>query len=143
MKRSTTLILFLVALSVMSGYLLSKPSLVGRVGISLFYTEYHFLKTWWKGAFVVLVVLMMVYAMQELLQRRLVKKSAGMLHTGMLVAGVIGMYSTYYDFRHTLSHRLLGERFHIGAYLFWIGWVIISGYFLLPAKLINSREDNL
>jgi hypothetical protein len=134
MKPSTPLVLFLTALSIFSGYLFSKASLVGKVGMSLFYQEYNFLKTWWKGAFLVFAVLMILLIIQGLLQRRLAKKAATGLHTVLVIVAVAALYLTYYDFRHTLSHRLLGERFHIGAYLFWLGWIVISMYYLVSLQ---------
>ncbi|CAA9510987.1 MAG: hypothetical protein AVDCRST_MAG96-2457, partial [uncultured Segetibacter sp.] len=49
MKHQPILIISLAFFSVITGYLLSAISLVGRAGISLFYTQYQFLKTWWQG----------------------------------------------------------------------------------------------
>ena len=54
------LIFLLAILSTVSGYLLSKASLVGRIGINLFYKEYKFLKVWWQGALVVFIVLLIL-----------------------------------------------------------------------------------
>lgn len=48
MRKSTGFILILLAaLAALSGYLLSKASLVGKAGITLMYQEYKFLKVWW------------------------------------------------------------------------------------------------
>jgi hypothetical protein len=50
---------------------------------------------------------------------------------GALVLALIGLYFTYQDFRHNTAHRWLGERFHLGGYLFWIGWMAISVFYLI------------
>lgn len=150
MKRSV-LILILAILSAVSGYLLSRASLVGRVGINLFYKEYKFLKIWWQGALVVFIVLLVLLFLQGLVQKKLIFEKAKQLHIIAIVAALVGLYFTYNDFRHTTSHRLLGERFHLGGYLFWIGWILISIYYLAkktqPTKNIltdyKSENDNL
>ncbi|HVG40305.1 MAG TPA: hypothetical protein VM888_01745, partial [Chitinophagaceae bacterium] len=51
-----------------------------------------------------------------------------------LAVALIGLYLTYRDFRQSLSHRLMGERFHTGAYLFWLGWISIALFFLIRHK---------
>jgi hypothetical protein len=53
------------------------------------------------------------------------------------------LYLTYNDFRQDLSHRLMGERFHIGAYLVWIGWMIISIYLLLTRKISRALNKKV
>jgi hypothetical protein len=134
MKKTALLVFILGCLSVTSGWLLSKASLVGRAGISLFYKEYRFLKTWWQGALTVFIVLILLLLLQGIGQRKLGRHKANILHISILLLSTIGLYFTYYDFRHTTSHRLLGERFHLGAYLFWIGWMIISLFYLNQNK---------
>lgn len=130
MKKTAPFILLLAALAALSGYLLSKSSLVGKAGISLFYKEYRFLKTWWQGALVIFVVLIILFMLQGIAEKKLAKTKANILHISMIVLALVGLYFTYSDFRHTLSHRLLGERFHIGAYLFWIDWILVSLFYI-------------
>jgi hypothetical protein len=133
-KRTASLLSLLAVLSGLSGYLLSNASLAGKVGISLFYKQYRFLKTWWQGALIVFVVLLILFFVQGLAERKLSKARAKVLHVFMILLALAGLYFTYYDFRHTTSHRLLGERFHIGAYLFWIDWILISSFYLTQKK---------
>ena len=134
MKRTGLLIVLLALLSGISGYLLSKASLVGRAGMTLFYKEYGFLKVWWQGGGVVFLVLLVLLLLQGMVQRSAARKTANLVHIGALLAAIAGLYFTYNDFRHDLSHRLLGERFHLGAYLFWIGWMLISLFLLAQPK---------
>lgn len=134
MNPRLRLIFFLLLLAAINGYLLSKASLVGRVGISLFYRQYQFLKTWWQGGLVVFSVWMLLFFLQGLAQRRYAPQVAKWLHIGAIIVAIAGLFFTYQDFRHTLSHRLLGERFHLGGYLFWIGWIIISLFFVTRRK---------
>ena len=68
MRRSASLTLFLAALSVVSGSMLSNASWVGKVGMDLFYEEYTFLNTWWKAALLVFAVLIFLYAVQSAVQ---------------------------------------------------------------------------
>ena len=134
MKRNSIFILFLFLLAALGGYLLSKASLVGRVGISLFYREYQFLKTWWQGGLVVFVVWMIFFLLQGLVQRKKPANVARLVHTGAILFALAGLFLTYRDFRHTTSHRWLGERFHLGGYLFWLGWIAISIFYLTEKK---------
>ena len=61
-----------------------------------------------------------------------------------VLIALVGLYFTYNDFRHTLSHRWLGERFHLGAYLFWIVWIAISvKIWLMPARVEMGNNEGL
>lgn len=127
----------LLALSCISGYLLSKASLIGRTGINLFYKQYKFLKIWWRGALLVFIVLMFLLFIHGLIQKKTNARMAKTIHAILLLVAIAGLYFTYLDFREVLSHRLLGERFHIGAYLFWIGWIIICVFYMAQKKKVT------
>ncbi|HVG16392.1 MAG TPA: hypothetical protein VM935_15580 [Chitinophagaceae bacterium] len=141
MKRKIYLPALLLILSLISGVLLSKASLVGRTGINLFYKEYKFLKLWWQGSFVVFITLMVVFGIHSLLAKKLNRSAANKAHLLSVVIALTGLFFTYQDFRNTLTHRLLGERFHLGAYLFWLGWIIVAVYFLVVNRKINEVNE--
>src|SRR4051812_17579408 len=130
MKHTAPLVIFLAILSCISGYLMSKASWIGRVGMTFFYREYNFLKTWWQGALAVFGTLIILLIVQGIVQKNAARRTANVVHVVAIVLSLAGLYYTYSDFRHTLSHRLLKERFHLGVYLFWIGWLIISLFYL-------------
>ncbi len=139
MKRPVLILFILLPLSFLSGYLLSKASLIGRTGINLFYKEYKFLKTWWQGALVVFILWVIVLFIHKEINRKLDGKARlGALFLALLAA-VAGMFFTYIDFRETLTHKLLGERFHLGAYLFWLGWMFITVVYILANKKKQNR----
>lgn len=145
MKRYGPIIILIAVLSGISGYMLSKSSWIGKVGISLFYQQYGFLKVWWQAALAVFVVLMVVFAIHAVLKNKLSGGSGNIACIILLLIAIGGLYGTYHDFRHDFSHRVLGERFHIGAYLFWISWMLISLFFLFRKKGVNVIvvSDNL
>lgn len=134
MKKNSGIILFILSTSIISGYLMSKASMIGKAGMSLFYREYNFLKIWWKGALLMLAALVILYIIEGIIQRKYPPAKARAIYIITCVIAVIGLYFTYNDFRHTLSHRLLGERFHLGVYLFWLGWLGISFFYLTNLK---------
>src|SRR5574337_1635963 len=115
-KRISILVVFLAALAALSGYLMSKASFIGRLGMTYFYKEYRFLKTWWKGALAVFVVWMIVLIVQTIVEKKLKKRTATLIHSAFILLALLGLYFTYSDFQHTTSHRWLKEKFHIGAY---------------------------
>lgn len=141
MKGKLYLPALLLILSLISGVLLSKASLVGRTGINLFYKEYKFLRLWWQGSLVVFITLMLVYGIHTLLAKNVNRGVAHKAHLISVVVALAGLFFTYQDFRNTLTHRLLGERFHLGAYLFWLGWIIIAVYFLVVNRKLNEVKE--
>jgi hypothetical protein len=145
-KRTSLLVVFLAALASLSGYLMSKASFVGRLGMTFVYKEYRFLKTWWKGALAVFLVWMLLLVIQYIVERKLSKQKAVIVHVIFILLALVGLYFTYCDFQNTTSHRWLKERFHIGAYLFWLGWIIVTifcmvlkGRDILTDKSITSE----
>lgn len=146
MKRGYRLTLMLFLLAALAGYLLSKASWVGRTGINLFYQQYKFLKVWWQSGLLVFAVWMLLFFLQGRAQKKLPPRSATLTQIGALLAALIGLYFTYQDFRHNTAHRWLGERFHLGGYLFWIGWMAITVFYLtekrpaVPASAVSTQH---
>src|SRR5438105_851933 len=99
-RRNFVLIISLTFFSLISGYLLSAISLVGRAGISLFYTQYQFLKTWWKGALLVFIVWITLFIVQSLFLKKVDRKTFNLIQTVLLMFAVAGLYFSYSDFRN-------------------------------------------
>jgi hypothetical protein len=135
-KRISVLVLFLGMSACLSGYLMSKASFVGKLGMTYIYKEYRFLKTWWKGALAVFVIWIVLLVIQTIVERKLSKTKATAVHVIFIILALAGLYFTYSDFQHTTSHRWLKEKFHIGAYIFWLGWIIISTF-----SIVQTRDD--
>lgn len=83
---------------------------------------------------VVFMVLLLLLLIQGWIYKNLATRSAKMIHGITLLVGLVGLCFTYLDFERTLTHRMLGERFHLGAYLFWMGWIVVCLYYLLKRK---------
>ncbi len=134
MKQNQVFVISLALFSLLTGYLLSAISFTGKAGISLFYTEYQFLKTWWKGALLVFVVWIVLFTILHTISKIVSKAASGIIFTVSLLTALTGLLFSYADFRNSLSHRWLGERFHLGIYLFWLGWMAIVLFLLLKKK---------
>ncbi len=98
------------------------------------YTEYRFLKSWWKGALLVFIVWMILLLIQSTIFNKARKAASRMVQVIALLIAVAGLIFSYSDFRNSISHRWLGERFHLGVYMFWLGWVVISVFLLLERR---------
>ena len=134
-KRIIALNAILVPLAIIAGWTLSKASLVGKVGINVLHREYQFLNTWWKGALLFWVTWLVLEIVQYQILKRYRRSINLTFQAAFIFLAVLGIYYTYLDFK-TFSHGILGDRFHIGGYLFWIGWCIISIFFI---KLRNDE----
>jgi hypothetical protein len=136
-KKLISLNAILIPLAIIAGWTLSKSTIVGKVGIHFLHREYAFLNSWWKGALFVWGVWVILEIIQYMVWKKKRRNINMTLQASFIFLAVLGLYYTYLDFR-SFSHGLLGERFHIGGYLFWIGWCIISIYFL---KLSNEKIE--
>lgn len=140
MRKHFPFLGYLAVLSLLSGWLLSKMSWIGRVGINLLHKEYKFLKVWYKGAGFVFAILLVLFFMHQLAQQRLAPAKARIVHVIAILLALCGLLYTYLDFRGDFSHKLLREPFHLGAYLFWIGWISVSIYFLGKTPQTNVQS---
>jgi hypothetical protein len=127
-------LLVLLPLAALSGFFLSKASWLGRTGINLFFTEYKFLKVWWKGGLAVFCTWLVVLLLQYFFTHRSALKQSLIYFIASLLVCLGGLYLTYHDFTNNLSHKLLGWKFHTGAYLFWAGWLVIIALGYLEKK---------
>ena len=134
MKRTIPFLFLLAGLSAVSGLLMSKASWIGRVGISLFHKEYNLLKVWWEGGLAVFIFLLALFILQSLIENKLPFWLAKFLHFILLVAALGAAYLTYDDFTTDISHRLLGQRFHLGFYLVCAGWILICIFFIFKHR---------
>jgi len=144
MKRTILFIILLISLSAVSGYLMSKASWVGRVGMTFFYKQYNLLKIWWQGAVAVFIVAMLLYSVHVILQKKLPFTRAKFVHMILLIAAVAGLFYTHIDFSENFSHRILGRRFHYGFYIAWIEWMLICLFFILTkkrSKIVITNSD--
>jgi len=142
-KKLITLNAILVTLAIIIGWTLSKASLVGKVGIHFLHREYAFLNSWWKGALLIWAIWLGLEIIQYRIWKRNRRNINLAIQASFIFLAVLGLFYTYLDFR-TFSHGLLGDRFHIGGYLFWIGWCIISFFFIkLRNDDISSKENQI
>jgi hypothetical protein len=144
MKKLITLNVILIPLAIIIGWALSKASLVGKVGIHFLHREYAFLNSWWKGALFVWLVWLVLETIQYRVWKRNRRNINCALQASFIFLAVLGLFYTYFDFR-TFSHGLLGDRFHIGGYLFWIGWCIISLFFIILRnnEILNPESQDI
>ncbi len=129
--RIPLLILCQALLSWLEAYLISKISLIGRVGIATVHKEYRLLRSGWKTFLLLFSIQLALILFLHFIQKKYPKKITTTLTSGLLLLAVLGLVVTFQDFLHTYTHRLLKERFHLGFYLFWLAWIGSCVFFLL------------
>ena len=135
MKRNYPLLIFILTLiSLLSGNLTKGVSFVGKMGINLFYKEYKFFKVWCPAALVCFASMIIVTVPLYLVDKSLRGVTRKIVLLLLFFVFLSGLYFTFKDFRNDLSHRLLGERFHLGIYLYWIGFCVISLFYALTSS---------
>lgn len=139
MKTLQKLVIFQALSSVISGLLISKMSLLGKVGISLFFKEYQIFKSFWQTALLFLVIQFLVIGVFLILTKTVKKVTNFSIVAIMLV--LLGLGATIYDFQTETSHRLLNGYFHSGFYLFWVS-VLVSIFWILLAKNRNHQVQS-
>lgn len=140
-KQVAILVAAQALLCVISAYLISKISLIGKIGIALFYKEYKILRSGWKTFLLFFMIQLVIIGVLYLLHHKRSRKATVCTALGIMAAALIGLGFTYNDFLHTYTHRLLKERFHMGFYLFWIGMIVSCVFFLVQSALSRQRRQ--
>ncbi|MBK1441744.1 hypothetical protein JHJ32_17225 [Parapedobacter sp. ISTM3] len=139
MKGIGTLIAVQALLATVSGVLISQMSFVGKMGISVLYSQYNVFKIWWKIALLLFAIQLALIFVLWLVKVRLSGRMAFITILLFLIAGLIGSYFTYLDFT-TTTHRLMKARFHSGGYLFWGAWGLSCIYFIMM-RIVRKPID--
>ena len=137
------LILIQAIISLISGILLSKMSLIGKIGVSTVYSEYGFMKQWYKGFAAVFALQLFLIALLWIVKRLTSYKNFSIVNLVLIILGLLGLFFTYIDFTNT-SHKYMNNQFHWGGYLFWIGWFVSCFYFFfarVKPKVLNNIKD--
>lgn len=143
MKRISLLFIWEIIISVTCGILMSKMSWLGRMGINIVKTEYKFFKTWWKTALAIFIIQLFLILIQWIVKRICKGNISRIIFCLFLISGIAGLGYTYYDFSTVYEHRLMKERFHLGGYLFWIGWISSNLYFLVTPYNYKNKPQTL
>src|ERR1700761_4389959 len=102
-------------------YLISKISLIGKIGIAAFYHQYRILRSDWKTFLILFSLQVILIAVLLIIKTKTSRRILVLVTSILLLIGVMGLGVTFQDFMLVYSHRLLKERFHLGFYLFWVG----------------------
>ena len=138
--------LFQGLLSVVSGILLTQVSLLGRVGIHTMYRQFLVFRSWWKTALLLFAVQCLLLALLYGVRKAMSLSSAKKVAWILLLIGILGAGTTYWDFSHTM-HKVMKAKFHFGFYLFWLGWAVSCLYFISlkgeERKVTNKEQEKV
>ena len=129
MKKITSILLFQGLISVVSGILITQMSLLGRIGIHIMYRQFLVFRSWWKTALLLFAVQCLLLALLYGVRKAMSLSSAKKVAWILLLVGILGAGTTYWDFSHTM-HKVMKAKFHFGFYFFWLGWAVSCLYFI-------------
>lgn len=135
------LILCQALLSLLEAFLISKISLIGRIGIATVHKEYRLLRSGWKTFLLLFGIQVIIIIALYIIQKKYTKKITTIAASLLFLLGVLGLFITFQDFLNTYTHRLLKERFHLGFYIFWLSWIGTCLYFLVTTHKETKNTD--
>ena len=119
MLRKVTFYWILLTLILVDSWLLSKPNILGKIGLIVY--KYHYLRSfprtlltvWIVVSTSILLVLLVQYLMK---QKKLTKRVTALILGACVIASVLIMVKVYIDFT-AWSYSHSGAKFKYGAYL--------------------------
>jgi len=123
----------LIALAIVDAFLLSKPNLLGKIGLIIY--KYHYLRTFPRTLLTVAIVVVISFGIAEgiglLVKRGVLKRVLGVVTLLSLVAlSFAALVKTGLDFS-TWTYSHTGLRFRFGAYLLPTLLIILFTYALV------------
>ncbi|AYB32283.1 hypothetical protein [Chryseolinea soli] len=123
----------LIALVILDSFLLSKPNLLGKIGLIIY--KYHYLRTFPRTLLTVSIVVVIAFALAELIsflvKRRTLKRVLGTVVLVLLIAvSFATLVKTGMDFS-TWTYSHTGLRFRFGAYLLPTLLIVLFTYALV------------
>jgi len=131
--RKLSFYFLLIALVILDSFLLSKPNLLGKIGLIIY--KYHYLRTFPRTLLTVSVVVVIAFGLAELIsilvKRRTLKRALGTVVLVLLIAvSFAALVKTGMDFS-TWTYSHTGLRFRFGAYLLPTVLIVLFTYALV------------
>ena len=131
--RKLSFYFFLIALVILDSFLLSKPNLLGKIGLIIY--KYHYLRSFPRTLLTVSIVVVIAFLLAELVsflvKRRTLKRALGTIVLALLiVVSFAALVKTGMDFS-TWTYSHTGLRFRFGAYLLPTLLIVLFTYALV------------
>ncbi|CAN5390138.1 hypothetical protein BH10BAC4_BH10BAC4_03100 [soil metagenome] len=154
-KRKALFYSIIAGLTVLDSFLLSKPNLLGKIGLIIY--KYHYLRTWPRTLLTVSIVMVISVAVAEFIRwavnRHILKRVVGLIILCVLIIiASAALIKTGLDFS-TWSYSHTGHRFKYGAYLLplMLVSIFVHAIIKLPKKVlllaslpvVNEEKNNL
>jgi hypothetical protein len=129
MIRSVSFYWMLVTLMLIDSWLLSKPNILGKIGLIIY--KYHYLRSFPRTLLTVWIVVsisvLIVLLVQFLLKHEKISRTIAMvILSACLVGAMVAMAKVYVDFT-SWSYSHSGVKFRYGAYLLPVILMIVFG----------------
>ncbi|WP_276374078.1 hypothetical protein [Chryseolinea sp. H1M3-3] len=129
MIRSVSFYWMLVTLMLIDSWLLSKPNILGKIGLIIY--KYHYLRSFPRTLLTVWIVVsisvLIVLLVQFLRKHEKISRTIAMVILGAcLVGAMMAMAKVYVDFT-SWSYSHSGVKFRYGAYLLPVILMIVFG----------------
>jgi hypothetical protein len=145
MIRKVTFYWILCTLVLIDSWLLSKPNILGKIGLLIY--KYHYLRSFPRTLLTVWIAtstcVLIVFIVQYLLKQ---EKMSRLIATVVLAACAVGslliLGKVYLDFT-SWSYSNSGLKFRYGAYLLplILAFIFISGLMTIPGNRKASQEQ--
>lgn len=134
MRGISFLVVIQMLLSGLSAWLMSEMSFWGKLGIDFFYKEYKILKNPFETGAIIFGIQILVILLLWIIYKFFSKKLTNLFALIILGLAITGLIYSYFDFQDEFSHKILKDKFHIGAYLVWVSAMLSAFFFLLKTK---------
>ncbi|HEY5749606.1 MAG TPA: hypothetical protein VIU12_26240 [Chryseolinea sp.] len=131
--RKLSFYFLLIALVILDSFLLSKPNLLGKIGLIIY--KYNYLRTFPRTLLTVTIVIVIAFGLAGLVsflvKRRTLKRALGTVVLALLIAvSFAALVKTGIDFS-TWTYGHTGFRFRVGAYLLPTLLIVLFTYALV------------
>ncbi|MGC3948555.1 MAG: hypothetical protein QM762_29320 [Chryseolinea sp.] len=145
--RRSTFYSVVVALIILNGYLLSKPNLLGKIGLIVY--KYYYLRSFPRTLLTVTIVCAIAVLLMELFSYLVRRRAIGLMLGGILFGLLLALsfaqlVKTGIDFS-TWSYSHTGLRFRLGAFLLptVVIYIFTYGWLRLPRRSdLLVQEDS-
>ncbi|HEX6226541.1 MAG TPA: hypothetical protein VFZ52_19105 [Chryseolinea sp.] len=143
MIRKVTFYWILLTLMLVDSWLLSKPNILGKIGLIIY--KYHYLRSfprtlltvWIVVSISILIVLLIQYLVK---QGKLSKVGANLILGACLCASLLIMAKVYVDFT-SWSYSHTGIKFRYGAYMLPMIVMIVFGNGIMQISIPKPKHE--